>query len=680
MVVPEERTIREPPLATSLRTSPTLVAAALTLFAGTALAADPGVISVPTAKGRDTLRVIGDTNDPWVFIEPTSKDLRAKVPGLAPQQPIDALTCVVVVNTENPAALRKVAARMRLAAEPADGIPGFWLVDAGSVKTALKLANTLRATPGIKEAYLAEHNEIADRGDDGPIPGTDPLFTDQWHLLNDVVIGADLNVVPAWDMGFTGAGILIVQAETSGANFTHEDLSAHYVAEHSQVGATNGQHATRVAGIMSAVGLNGLGVRGVAYDSNFCTQYVSSAERIAEAFVWHNEAIDVKNNSWGPVDNNGIRYLTSIERAAFEEAVSSGRNGLGQILVFAAGNGGSTDRVDYDPYASSRFTISVGWINDADTVSVIHASNGSEPGASLMVVAPSNAIGHRAIVTTNHGPNPYTTIFGGSSAASPMCAGTVALMLQARPDLTWRDVQHVLVNSARKNDPSNSGWTVNAAGHDISHIYGFGAIDAAAAVTLAQTWPLVGPPVSTSAIDVAGVVIPDNTDTWTERTINIADNIKIEHVEVSLDATHTYRGDLELELVSPSGTTSVLATRHNDPNDHYASYVFTTVRNWDEMSAGNWTLRLRDTVDPDEGTLNSWTLTIHGTAPVPFCAGDVDNSGFVNVDDLNFVLSNWLTGPNALREQGDVTGDGWVNVDDLNTVITDWSNLCTTSQ
>lgn len=655
--------------------------ALLTALAGTAAAAATDALLIAqTASGRQTLRALGNTDAPWVLIEPPAVDRRVKHAGAAPAEPIVALTSTVIVRTEDPEALRLAASRLgAIDLAPAQGIPGFWLVECGTVRRALRAADALRATPGVTEAYLDHHEQLVDRGgddDDDPVPGTDPLFPDQWHLHNDVTPGEDLNVLPVWAMGITGQGVLIGQAETSGANPTHEDLSANHDASASQDGATNGIHATRVAGIMSAVGLNGLGVRGVAYDSTFCSQYVSSVERIAEAFVWRNDAIDVKNNSWGPADNNGIRYLASIERAALEEAVATGRNGLGQVLVFAGGNGGLTDRCDYDPYASSRYTIAVGWINDEGTRSYIHNSNGTEPGASLMVVAPSNGIGHRPIVTTNHGPNPYNTNFGGSSAAAPMCTGVVALMLQARPDLTWRDVQHVLVNSARKNDPDNPEWTTNGAGHDISHDYGFGAVDAAAAVTLAQSWQLVGPPLSTSAADAPGVVVPDGSQDWTLRTIEILDDIRVEHVEVALDATHTYRGDLEVELVSPSGTTSVLATRHNDPNDHYDSYVFTSVRHWDEMSAGLWTLRLRDTVTPDEGVLNAWTLTIHGTAPVPLCAGDADNSGAVDIDDLNLVLSNWLAGPNATRPQGELTGDGWIGVDDLNVVISDWVSQC----
>ena len=48
--------------------------------------------------------------------------------------------------------------------------------------------------------------------------------------------------------------------------------------------------------------------------------------------------------------------------------------------------------------------------------------------------------------------------------------------------------KYILVNSARMNDPNDSSWGINDAGHDVSHKYGFGAVDAGAAVSLAENW------------------------------------------------------------------------------------------------------------------------------------------------------------------------------------------------
>ena len=48
--------------------------------------------------------------------------------------------------------------------------------------------------------------------------------------------------------------------------------------------------------------------------------------------------------------------------------------------------------------------------------------------------------------------------FSGTSCAAPLAAGIFALVLEANPDLTWRDMQHLVVHTARKNDPDGLSW------------------------------------------------------------------------------------------------------------------------------------------------------------------------------------------------------------------------------
>ncbi|MFM9159887.1 MAG: S8 family serine peptidase, partial [Dolichospermum sp.] len=131
----------------------------------------------------------------------------------------------------------------------------------------------------------------------------------------------------------------------------------------------------------------------------------------------------------------------------------------------AGGNGrGSLDNSNYDGYANSRYVIAVAaHRNNSNGV----FSGYSEPGANLLVTAPSNG-GTLGVVTTDlmgaDGYNGltdqnYTNAFGGTSSATPLVSGVIALMLQANPNLTWRDVQHILVRSAEKNDPTNTDWT-----------------------------------------------------------------------------------------------------------------------------------------------------------------------------------------------------------------------------
>jgi subtilisin family serine protease len=108
-------------------------------------------------------------------------------------------------------------------------------------------------------------------------------------------------------------------------------------------------------------------------------------------------------------------------------------------------------------------------------------------------------------LTTTDLDNGCRDDFGGTSGSAPIVAGAVALILEANSNLTYRDVMHVIVNSSFKNDPNNADWynsrgvkliftrSVNSAGFNHSYLYGFGRIDATAAVNLASTWTLVGP-------------------------------------------------------------------------------------------------------------------------------------------------------------------------------------------
>ena len=91
----------------------------------------------------------------------------------------------------------------------------------------------------------------------------------------------------------------------------------------------------------------------------------------------------------------------------------------------------------------------------------------------------------------------YTSTFNGTSAAAPTVAGGVAVLLGAYPDLTWRDVKHIMASTARKIDPERRyyrndllqyDWITNAAGYSHHYWYGFGAYDLGAAMDFAETY------------------------------------------------------------------------------------------------------------------------------------------------------------------------------------------------
>jgi subtilisin family serine protease len=198
-------------------------------------------------------------------------------------------------------------------------------------------------------------------------------------------------------------------------------------------------------------------------------------------------------------------------------------------------------------------------------------SSYSSYGASLLVSAFGGPAEPRQIVTTDrvgadgYNPNGDFTYFAGTSAAAPMVAGVVALMYDANPNLGWRDVQSILADSARHVGSAVGGgaagserfpwqWngadTWNGGGLHFSNDYGYGLVDALAAVRLAETW-LIGASAQTSTnyhastMDLldATVVIPDGNLTGSTFTSSTNFNELVERVSVTIDFTTTHVGD-----------------------------------------------------------------------------------------------------------------------------------------
>ncbi|MBO0699046.1 MAG: tandem-95 repeat protein, partial [Zavarzinella sp.] len=120
-------------------------------------------------------------------------------------------------------------------------------------------------------------------------------------------------------------------------------------------------------------------------------------------------------------------------------------------------------------------------------------------------------------------------------------------------------------------------------------------------------------------------------------------NIKLEHVEVVFNATHPYRGDLEVVLTAPSGTKSVLAAQHfADDGDNYTNWVFSTVRDWGELSGGKWTLTVRDRAAGDVGTFNNWQLRVYGTDVPPVLSG-LEATRLTTLEKKPVALTSQLT-------------------------------------
>lgn len=140
-------------------------------------------------------------------------------------------------------------------------------------------------------------------------------------------------------------------------------------------------------------------------------------------------------------------------------------------------------------------------------------------------------------------------------------------MLDANPDLTWRDVQAILASTAQPVDDENDETIqVNTAGFYHSNRYGFGIVDAAAAVEAAETWTnLLPESMFISESGDVNLVIPDDSSSPVSTSLMIdGAKLTVETVYVYLSLEHSSRGQLEITLTSPGGTKSRLV-RHDGP-------------------------------------------------------------------------------------------------------------------
>lgn len=169
-----------------------------------------------------------------------------------------------------------------------------------------------------------------------------------------------------------------------------------------------------------------------------------------------------------------------------------------------------------------------------------------------------------------------------------------------RPDLNWRDVQHLCVRTGRHINPDDPDWESTAVGRPYSYKYGYGALSGVDFVNAATTWQSVKPQawiemptiqiengtmdifqtMSGGAVIVSGGVT--STMQVTEDLLREHNFEKLEHVTVKVWIQHTRRGDVEVELVSPNGIRSVLAGRRHDDaaTTGFPGWTFSTIKHW----------------------------------------------------------------------------------------------------
>ncbi len=504
----------------------------------------------------------------------------------------------------------------------------------------------------------------------------DPLFPYQWFLNNTGqsggTAGADINVLPVWP-DYTGRGVRVA-IDDQGVQLDHPDLSANidlragwdFVTNRPGGGPvfSDDNHGTTVAGLVAELANNGIGGSGVAPDATLLP-YRMAPSKWAPVFARALEyGADVLSNSWSnffAFAVNAANPEQASDFAVLDALGAQGRGGKGAVIVFAAGNDGTLGYdANLNSLLNSRYSITVGALdhNGARTPY-------TTPGADVLISAPGGADdqsrvrpGAGILTTDRTGPPGYNTLpspegdydygFWGTSAATPVVSGVVALMLQANANLGYRDVQEILASSARFTDPGSMSWVDahaggwNGGGQVFSRDYGFGAVDAHGAVRLAEIYPyLHSAPrgdanvqqVTASSGPVDLILLPGEARTF---QVQLPSGIDLNHLDFTFQGSFPTASALTVSLTSPMNTTiDMIQTPKNPGLDSVAwpqaGFTLGTNAFWGEQSGGNWVVTVKLAAGGSSGMILSGTLMAYG---------DVTSTEkeFVYTDSFNAVI------------------------------------------
>ena len=349
------------------------------------------------------------------------------------------------------------------------------------------------------------------------------------------------------------------------------------------------------------------------------------AASFANALETHQDR-DVLTASWGfrdPFRDDFDAPQFAQAGTAIDRAVAEGRDGKGQLLVFAAGNAREDgDNTNHHNFQNATETITVGAV-DANNA----PADFSTPGASVLVSARG--------VDVALGEDDGARTVDGTSFAAPKVSAAVGDMLQVNPDLGYRDVQAILARTAEapagpaEQDngialSANAADDWNGGGLTFDPRVGFGVLDHDAAVRLANVWQdtaTAGNLETAAATTTVDTAIPNGTGEPLTFDFDIDPAMAVEHVTLDVDIDHSWIGDLTIDVISPDGTQSRVLDRPGlDPDAAWdvgssaddIDFDLTSNAFRGEDSQGTWTVAVRDNWAAFDGRVNDARLAIEG--------------------------------------------------------------------
>ncbi|MFE0845903.1 proprotein convertase P-domain-containing protein [Streptomyces rochei] len=385
-------------------------------------------------------------------------------------------------------------------------------------------------------------------------------------------------------------------------------------------------HGTHVAGIVAGngVGITGAPTAGVApaadiiaiqvfskFDSeDFCgTDSAPCVLSFTSAQIAALEKVLQIRQSGAPIiaanlSLGGGRYAAACDSDPRKVAIDN-LLAAGVATVVAAGNSGFGDAVSAPACVSSAITV--GSTTDDDELSSF-----TNRGALLDVFAPGTGI-------ISSVPGDGYASKDGTSMAAPHVTGALAVLRQAFPDERITTLETRL---------KAAGKPITYTGAQTSRINVGKTIDE----TDPAPEPNPGPdpkPRPTTIINNTDHPIPDPGKVQSPITVNGIPGNAPDTLQVSVDATHEWLGEVKIDLLAPDGTTyPVKTTNGTDPGGTISTTY--TIDASASPASGTWKLQTQDTSDGATGTLHGWLLTF----PTPF-----EKTGTFNIPDPGTLIS-----------------------------------------
>ncbi len=428
----------------------------------------------------------------------------------------------------------------------------------------------------------------------------DPYFGSAWHL-------GKIGAATAWDTS-QGSSITIAVLDT-GVNGAHPDLAAKMVPGwntfNNNADTSDFQgHGTPVAGAAAAITNNGVGVAGVAGQAKIMPLVITDSTGasfysvISQAIIW---AAD-RGARVASISFSGLPFSSAVQNAA------QYMKNKGGLVVVAAGNTGAVDNV-----APTTTMIPVGSTESNDT-----RTSTSTYGAFVAMSAP--------------GTNIYSTarsggygIYNGTSLATPIVSGTIALMMAANPALPAADIEKLLYQTA---------VDLGTAGRD--PYYGYGRVDAAAAVRAAATaTPTTTVDATPPQVAISAPLGSSTVSGLVPVNVTATDNVGVAKVElrvngtlVATDTASPFAFSWDSTKVS-NGMANLVATAY-DAAGNVASSTTVAVNVANTVVAADTTPPVVTILSPTLSSLTVASLTVSASATDNMGSAGITQSLYIN--------------------------------------------------